>query len=91
MSQESALALAARLKQDEEYRRQVEGAPDEASRKQLFVDGGFEIEDDDAGTLAEALGIGELSDEQLEGVAGGRGTPTGSAGAPWTEEFWSGY
>jgi predicted ribosomally synthesized peptide with nif11-like leader len=91
MSKESALALAERLKQDEAFRSQVENAPDAESRKRLFAEGGFEIEESDSATLAGALGIGELSDEQLEGVAGGRGTPTGPGAPPWDPGFWGGY
>lgn len=72
MSREGAIALADRIKSDEEFRNSLANAPDKASQKQIVSDAGFDVGPEDNEAFEEALGgEGELSDSELEGVSGG--------------------
>ena len=72
MSQEGALALAERIKTDQEFSQSLMGASDDEARRQIVSDAGYDVTGEDKETLKEALGgNGELSDEELEGVSGG--------------------
>jgi predicted ribosomally synthesized peptide with nif11-like leader len=68
---EAATAFAERLKSDEALQAKLAGATDRAERLALAREEGFELSADDVDAVKRALGIEELSDEDLERVAGG--------------------
>jgi predicted ribosomally synthesized peptide with nif11-like leader len=72
MSQEAALAAADRLKSDQAFRDEVGAAGDDAARLEVITGAGFDVvaEDKDAILAALQTSDGEVSDAQLEGVAG---------------------
>jgi predicted ribosomally synthesized peptide with nif11-like leader len=71
MSVESAKKFIERLASDAEFRTQVESAADPVAKKKLVQEAGFDFDMADiAAVLPESAG-GELSDAELEGVAGG--------------------
>jgi predicted ribosomally synthesized peptide with nif11-like leader len=76
MTTEAATAFAERLKSDEALQAKLAGAADRAERLALAKAEGFDLSADDIGAVKQALGIEELSDEDLEKVAGGVGTGT---------------
>ncbi|MGH3050278.1 MAG: Nif11-like leader peptide family RiPP precursor [Gaiellaceae bacterium] len=77
MSASSAEALVERVKSDADFRRKLEEAPTPADKQQVVADAGFDVSRDDLGTVKTAAGIeGEISDEDLDKVAGGMGTTT---------------
>ena len=75
MSTESALAFAERLKTDQAFVTKLAEASKE-ERRALAKAEGFDLSDDDLGTVRQTLGFEELSDEDLERVAGGTGATT---------------
>jgi predicted ribosomally synthesized peptide with nif11-like leader len=76
MATEAATAFAERLKSDEAFQAKLAGAADRAERLALAKEAGFDLSADDIGAVKQALGIEELSDEDLARVAGGIGTTT---------------
>ncbi|HXH98519.1 MAG TPA: Nif11-like leader peptide family RiPP precursor [Gaiellaceae bacterium] len=76
MSTEAAIAFVERLKTDEAFLSRIGNAASPAERRALAREEGFELSADDIGAVKEALGIEELSDEDLEKVSGGTGTTT---------------
>lgn len=83
MSRESATALFDRLTGDTSFRDQLLAAASNEQRRRLVVEAGYDVDPSDLPMLRELAGLGELSDEELEQVAGGGlGTIAGiSAGA----------
>jgi predicted ribosomally synthesized peptide with nif11-like leader len=73
---EAATAFAERLKSDEAFQAKLAGAADRAERLALVRAEGFEVSADDANAVKQALGIEELSDDDLEKIAGGVGSTT---------------
>lgn len=71
MSQEGIKALLARVESDESFRERLLAAGSEEDRQHLLVEAGYEVEPTDLPTFKEIVGFGELSDEELEWVAGG--------------------
>jgi predicted ribosomally synthesized peptide with nif11-like leader len=70
MSEEAAVAFANRLMSDEEFRDRLANA-DPEERRRMANEAGFDITVDDETAIRSALGLQEISDEDLELVAGG--------------------
>ena len=66
MSLESAKAFIEKMETDEDLRRKVNECKDQEGRKALVKSEGFDFTGDDL-----KLAVGELSEEDLEGIAGG--------------------
>lgn len=73
MSTESANAVIERVKTDEAFRNDVIAAPDAEARYTFLNEAGFDVSPADKDVLVKGLedASSELSDEQLEGAAGG--------------------
>ena len=76
MSVESAKAILEKIKNDSEFGAQLEAESDETKRIQFMKDAGFDFTKEEfkqaAKEMAAAAGISdELSDDELEAVAGG--------------------
>jgi predicted ribosomally synthesized peptide with nif11-like leader len=69
MPKETALAFVERLKGDSEFFNRIADAPDDATRRKIAADEGFDLEDDDRGTIEDELG--DVPDHELEGLAAG--------------------
>lgn len=82
MSTQAMTALWDRLQSDEQFRGQVEQAGTPAEKRQLLTAAGYEVEPGDLGALRSLAGISEISDEDLEKVAGGGGATT-AVGTAW--------
>ncbi len=69
MSVESAKAFLKKFSEDSQFKAEFEGK-DEEGRRQMVKNAGFEFTKEE---IKEAAGVGEgeLSDEELENVAGG--------------------
>jgi predicted ribosomally synthesized peptide with nif11-like leader len=76
MTTEAATAFVERLKTDEAFGSKLAGASSKEERLALARKEGFELSADDVGAVKEALGIEELSEADLERIAGGSGTTT---------------
>jgi predicted ribosomally synthesized peptide with nif11-like leader len=76
MSNEAAAAFVERLKGDEDFQSRLADAASPAERLAIAREEGFDVSSEDVGALIRTLGIDELSDEDLEKVAGGAGTTT---------------
>jgi len=74
MSAEQLAALLAKLKDDEGLQEKLKGAADLDAALAIAKDAGFDISKADW-LRYQANQTLELSDEELEGVAGGRLTP----------------
>lgn len=74
MSEDQLSALLAKLKDDAGLREKLQGAGSLDVAVALSKDAGFDVSKAELGRLyqREKGGAEELSDEQLEGVAGGR-------------------
>ena len=77
MSIQGATAFWERLQSDEQFRRQVEQAKTPQEKHQVLAAAGYEVSRGDLDTLRSLAGMNELSDEDLEKVAGGSATNTG--------------
>lgn len=85
MSDQSAIAFAERLRSDEAFRSRLEAAPDRAAWETIAREAGYDVGAEDLPAIKAALGFDELSDEDLERVAGvGGGTETPHDGGPTT-------
>jgi predicted ribosomally synthesized peptide with nif11-like leader len=69
-------ALLERLQTDQGFRERLEAASTTEAKRQLVQDAGFDIGRGDLPALRAQAGLQELSDEDLERVAGGSGPGT---------------
>lgn len=76
MTTDAATAFAERLKTDGALRSRLAGAATREERLALARAEGFDLSADDMGAVRQAMGLDELSDEDLARVAGGIGTTT---------------
>jgi predicted ribosomally synthesized peptide with nif11-like leader len=74
MSVESAKKFIERLANDAEFRAQVESASDPVTKKKLAQAAGYDFDMADIAAVLPQSAGGELSDAELEGVAGGADT-----------------
>jgi predicted ribosomally synthesized peptide with nif11-like leader len=81
MSEEQLSALLAKLKEDAGLQEKLKGATDLDAALALAKEAGFDVSKADWLKYQENQTL-ELSDEELEGVAGGAGRCTG------TSEYW---
>jgi len=82
MSEEQLAALLARLQEDAELMEKVQAAEDLDAAEALVQEAGFDVSKADWLKYQDKLDVSkELSDEELEGVAGGkRGRGSGGRG-----------
>ena len=71
MSEEQLSALLAKLKQDDGLREKLKGAADLDAAVAVAKNAGFDVSKDDLMEVQLSQADGELSDEELKGVAGG--------------------
>ncbi|MDA8354977.1 MAG: Nif11-like leader peptide family RiPP precursor [Actinomycetota bacterium] len=76
MTEETVKAFVERLSSDEAFRSRLAAAPTPAERQEMARAAGYDLSAEDMPAIKSALGIEELSDEDLEKVAGGAGTST---------------
>jgi predicted ribosomally synthesized peptide with nif11-like leader len=76
MSTEGATALYERVSSDEAFRTQLEAAETSEEKRRLVTEAGYDVNSDDLSTVRNLAGVSELSDEDLEKVAGGAGDTT---------------
>jgi predicted ribosomally synthesized peptide with nif11-like leader len=77
MSGTDATALVERVKSDADFRRQLEEASTPEEKQAVVKGAGFEVTKDDLPAVKEAFGVdSEISDEDLEKIAGGMGSTT---------------
>ena len=74
MSQEAAQAFVERVNDDETLRDQLIAAGDNDSRLRMAQEAGFDVTADDLAELRAQVGVDELSEEDLQKVAGGAST-----------------
>jgi predicted ribosomally synthesized peptide with nif11-like leader len=77
MSAEGATALFERVTSDESFRAQLEAAETPDDKHRIVAEAGYDVGRDDLNTIRKLAGVSELSDEDLEKVAGGRDATTG--------------
>jgi predicted ribosomally synthesized peptide with nif11-like leader len=77
MSTEGATAFYERMSSDEEFRSQVDAAETPEGKHRIVSAAGYDVSPDDLQVIRNLAGVSELSDEDLEKVAGGTGTNTG--------------
>ena len=71
---------------NEQFRAQLEAAATPEEKRRIVTDAGYDMSRDDLSTIRNLAGMNELSDEDLEKVAGGVsdtqvGIAAGAAGA----------
>jgi predicted ribosomally synthesized peptide with nif11-like leader len=71
MSAEGATALYERVGSDEQFRIQLETAETPEDKRRIVTEAGYDVGRDDLSTVRKLAGVSELSDEDLEKVAGG--------------------
>jgi predicted ribosomally synthesized peptide with nif11-like leader len=71
MTSDAVTAFVDRVMSDTDFRDQLAAAPTPEDRLRIANAAGFAIDADDVGTLRSALGVQEISDADLETVAGG--------------------
>jgi predicted ribosomally synthesized peptide with nif11-like leader len=74
MSAEGATALYERVSSDEEFRARLEAADAPDDKRRIVTEAGYDVSRDDLATVRNLAGVSELSDEDLEKVAGGMST-----------------
>jgi predicted ribosomally synthesized peptide with nif11-like leader len=77
MSEQQLTALLAKIKDDAGLREKLQGAPDLDAALALVKEAGFDVSKAEW-LKAQASQTLELSDEELEGVAGGFGAIAGN-------------
>ena len=87
MSAEGVTALYDRVSSDEEFRAQLEAAETPDDKRRIVTDAGYDVSVDDLPTVKRLAGISELSDEDLEKVAGGSDVTTVAVGLPAAVAF----
>jgi predicted ribosomally synthesized peptide with nif11-like leader len=83
MTTEAAEAFAERMKSDEAFRDQLVGAATLEDGLQMANDAGYAIGPEDLDAIRSAMGVAELSDADLDNVAGGTDTLTASGPMTW--------
>jgi len=73
MTEETVRAFVERLTTDEEFAKKVADAPSKEERLRIINEAGYALTASDLSALKAALNVEELSDEDLEKVAGGAG------------------
>ena len=81
MTEETVRAFAERITTDEEFARRLGSASSPDERLKMANDAGYDLSASDLSAIKTALNVEELSDEDLEKVAGGIGATTASATA----------
>jgi predicted ribosomally synthesized peptide with nif11-like leader len=76
MSAEGATALFERLNADEQFRAQVETAETPDDKRRIVTEAGYDVNREDLPTIQNLAGPTELSDEDLNKIAGGTGDTT---------------
>jgi predicted ribosomally synthesized peptide with nif11-like leader len=76
MTEETIKAFAERVSSDEAFRDQLAGAATPEERQGIVRAAGYDLSAEDMPAIKSAFGIEELSDEDLEKVAGGVGYAT---------------
>jgi predicted ribosomally synthesized peptide with nif11-like leader len=71
MSTNGATALYERFIADEEFRVRLEDAPTNDEKRRIVTEAGYDVSPEDLPTIRNLVGVRELSDEDLEKVAGG--------------------
>jgi predicted ribosomally synthesized peptide with nif11-like leader len=74
MSAEGATALYERVSSDEEFRARLEAADTPDDKRRIVTEAGYDVSRHDLATVRNLAGVSELSDEDLEKVAGGMST-----------------
>jgi predicted ribosomally synthesized peptide with nif11-like leader len=74
VSEKGVAALLQRLESDQGFRERLEAAPTNEARKQMIEDAGFDVQPSDRSTALSMIGLQELSDADLEKIAGGVST-----------------
>ncbi|MCL5948169.1 MAG: Nif11-like leader peptide family RiPP precursor [Actinobacteria bacterium] len=77
MTEEAARAFAERVTTDEDFARRLGSASSPDERLKMANEAGYALSASDLSAVKAALSVEELSDEDLEKVAGGVGTATG--------------
>ncbi len=80
MTEETVRAFAERITTDEEFARRLGSASSPDERLKMANDAGYDLSASDLSAIKRALSVEELSDEDLEKVAGGIGA-SASVGA----------
>lgn len=75
MTEKSATAFAERLMNDPAFRERLLSAPNPAAGQAIVTDAGYDLSPGDLPALKAALGISDVSDDDLERIAGGVGEP----------------
>jgi predicted ribosomally synthesized peptide with nif11-like leader len=73
---DDAVAFIERLKGDALFQSRLAGAANPAERLVIAREEGFDLSRDDIATVRRTLGVQELSEADLERVAGGVGSTT---------------
>ncbi len=76
MTEETVRAFAERITTDEEFARRLGSASSPDERLKMANDAGYDLSASDLSAIKRALSVEELSDEDLEKVAGGLGATT---------------
>jgi predicted ribosomally synthesized peptide with nif11-like leader len=76
MSAEGATALYERVSSDEAFSAQLEAAETPDDKRRIVTEAGYDVNRDDLSTIRKLAGMTELSDEDLEKVAGGMSSTT---------------
>ena len=71
MSQEAVQALVERVSDDETLRDQMIAAGDNDTRLRMAQEAGFDVTAEDLAELRAQAGVEELSEEDLQKIAGG--------------------
>ncbi len=79
MTEETVRAFAERITTDEEFARRLGSASSPDERLKMANDAGYDLSASDLSAIKTALNVEELSDEDLEKVAGGIGATTAGA------------
>ena len=80
MSEEQLSALLAKLKDDAGLLEKLKGAADIDTAQSIAKEAGFDVSEADWLRYQQGMGEGDLSDEELENVAGGKYHPKSMGG-----------
>jgi predicted ribosomally synthesized peptide with nif11-like leader len=87
MSADGVTALYERVTSDDEFRAQLEAAETAEDKRRIVTEAGYDVSRDDLPTVRRLTGMNELSDEDLEKVAGGSDVTTVAVGIPAAVAF----